>query len=808
MVSHQVVQAQAKALSATQLFFYGDGITYSRNIMLFNTILEAIGNTPLVRINRLTKPGGVEVYGKIEASNPGGSVKERIALSMIEAGEVDGQLTKDKIILEGTSGNTGIGLAMVCAAKGYRCLLVMPESASIERRKIMQAYGAEILLTPAARSTDGAIEKSYALAREYPERYFLTDQYNNEANWKAHYNNTAPEIWDQTGGQVTHIVATLGTSGTVMGLCAWYKEHQPHVRIVAVEPHLGHKIQGLKNMKESYRPGIFDKNTPHAVIGIDDENAFSMARKLASHEGILVGMSSGAAMSAALDYARKLEQGLVVVLLPDGGERYLSTPLFTREEKSADRKSELRFFNTMSKKKEVFSPQKEGEATVYSCGPTAYEPADLLDCRRFVVTDLITRYLQVKGLQVRSYMNFTDLDDNTIRGAEQAGEPLGQFTKRYITEFMEDIDTLGVERASGYPKASEHVDDMIDMARELVQKGFAYEKHGSIYFDISKFDRYGRLSGVDLSKIQVGKTVDLDDYEKDNPRDFTLLKRSTLAELKKGIFFESEWGNVRPSWHVECSAMATRHLGATLDIHTSSRNLMFPHHENEIAIAEALSGKSLARYWLHSELLLVEGKKMSRETGNVVTLKDLLLQGFTGREVRFMMLTVHYRKPINFSLRRLKNVRTALRRLDEFTCKLNCLPPGKPHPQMAAFVSAMEEQFYEAMDDDLNVSKAMGAIYKFIKKTNPIIQVNHLDRDQKNYIIESLQKLNEVLQIFRLQGCPLGPEIDALIKLREKAREGKNWQAADAAREELERQGIVVIDTESGPVWKRLRETE
>ena len=235
---------------------------------------------------------------------------------------------------------------------------------------------------------------------------------------------------------------------------------------------------------------------------------------------------------------------------------------------------------------------------------------------------------------------------------------------------------------------------------------------------------------------------------------------------------------------------------------------MFPHHENEIAIAEALTGKPLAKYWLHSELLSVESRKMSAESDDVVTLKDLLLQGFTGREVRFMFLSVHYRKPINFSYKRLENVRTALRRLDEFTCKLHCLPPGKPHPEVAAFVSAMEEQFFEAMDDDLNVSKAMGAIYKFIKKTNPILQVNHLDRDQKNYILESLNKMNQVLQIFRLQGCPLGPEVDALIKLREKARIEKDWQAADAAREELERQGIHVIDTESGPVWKRVKELE
>ncbi|MDJ0624336.1 MAG: cysteine--tRNA ligase [Desulfocapsaceae bacterium] len=776
--------------------------------MLFNTILDVIGNTPLVRINRLVNSNGLQVYGKVESANPGGSVKERISLSMIQAGEASGELTKDKIVLEATSGNTGIGLAMVCAAKGYRCVLVMPESASIERRKIMQAYGAEILLTPANRSTDGAIEKTYAMAREFPERYFLTDQFNNEANWQAHYHHTGPEIWQQTGGKVTHVVATLGTSGTVMGLCAWFKEYQPHVRIIAVEPHLGHKIQGLKNMKESYKPGIFNKKVPDEVVPIDDEDAFNTARKLASHEGLLVGMSSGAAMSAALDYAKKLDEGLMVVILPDGGERYLSTPLFSRGEKSDEKKSALRFFNTISKKKEVFIPQKEGEVTIYSCGPTAHEPADLLHCRRFVVTDLITRYLEAKSVTVHSYMNFTDLDDNTIQGAGEAGEPLKEFTEKYIQGFMDDIETLGVKHAGGYPRASEHVDDMIEMSRELIQKGYAYEKHGSIYFDISKFDRYGRLSGIDLSKIQVGKTVDLDDYEKDNPRDFTLLKRSTLAELKKGIFFETEWGNVRPSWHVECSAMATRHLGATLDIHTSSRNLMFPHHENEIAIAEALSGKPLAKYWLHSELLLVDGKKMSKETGNLVTLKDLLLQGFTGREVRFMLLTVHYRKPINFSLRRLKNVRTALRRLDEFTCKLNCLPPGRPHPEVTAFVSAMEEQFFQAMDDDLNVSKAMAAIYRFIKKVNPILQINHLDRDQKNYILESLRKMDAILQVFRLQGCPLGPEVDALIKCREKARQEKDWQTADAARAELERQGIAVIDTESGPVWKRVKETE
>lgn len=774
--------------------------------MLYNSVLEAIGKTPLIKINRLAPNNAVSIYGKLEACNPGGSVKERISLSMIEAGEKSGELTKDKVVLEATSGNTGIGLAMVCAAKGYRCLLIMPESASIERRKIMKAYGAEILLTPAKKATDGAIEKSYVMVREFPDRYFLTDQYNNDANWKAHYHATGPEIWEQTGGEVTHVVATLGTSGTIMGLCAYFHEHHPHVEVIAVEPHLGHKIQGLKNMKESYKPEIFDKNTPNHTVIIDDEPAFDMARKLARKEGLLVGMSGGAAVSAALDYSKNLTKGMVVVILPDGGERYLSTPLFSQNSETEEEKSQLRFFNTMSKKKEIFKPQKENKVTFYSCGPTAYEPADVSLCRRFVVSDLIRRYLEAKGMEVSSYMNFTDLDDNTILGAEKAGKPLKEFTQEFIDGFMRDMEMLGVKKAIGYPKASENVDKMIEIAHDLLHKGFAYEKHGSIYFDISKFKKYGRLSGIDLSKIQIGKTVDLDNYEKDNPRDFTLLKRSTLSELKKGIFFETDWGNIRPSWHVECSAMATTHLGETMDIHTASRNLLFPHHENEIAIAECLTGKPLANYWLHSELLMVDGKMMSSENNNVITLQDVIDKGFTARELRFLLFSVHYRKPINFNYKRLESVKTTLRRIDEFTCKLLCLPPNRPHPEVAAYVSKMEEGFFGAMDDDLNVSKGLSALNTFIRKMHPVLQVNNLDREQKEYVIGSLQKINKVLQVMRLKGCPLGAEANRLIQLRQEARDIKDWQAADDARAQLEKQGITVIDTINGPVWKQIGE--
>jgi cysteinyl-tRNA synthetase len=766
-------------------------------------ILELIGNTPLVSFSRMAAAGSSEIHAKLECLNPGGSVKDRVALSMVEAGEASGELTADKILLEATSGNTGIGLAMVCAAKGYRCQLVMPESASVERRQIMQAYGAEILLTPAGRATDGAIEKAYAMAREYPDLYFLTDQFNNPANWRAHYRATGPEIWQQTDGKVTDIIVTLGTSGTAMGLSTWFREHHPDVRVIAVEPYFGHKIQGLKNMKESYKPEIFDKTLPHKIVNVTDEDAFRTARMLARKEGIFVGMSSGAAMFVAMQRAAEVKNGYVVALFPDGGERYLSTPLFIRKEKQETRQQQLRLYNTMSRKKELFRPVHKKKITFYACGPTAYELPNLAHCRRFVVADLMTRYLQFKGFEVKSFMNFTDLDDNTIAGAEQAGLPLKEFTDQYVSAFREAITTLGINDFSGYPRASEHVGDMIEITHELIHKGYAYEKHGSIYFDISKFKKYGRLSGIDLSKMQLGHTVDLDNYEKDNPRDFTLLKRSTLTELKKGVFFETDWGNVRPGWHIECSAMSTRYLGETLDIHTASQDLMFPHHENEIAIAEALTGKPLANYWLHSGLLLKKGKKMSVESGNVVTLQDVLDKGYSGREIRFLLLGVHYRKPLLFSFKKLESVRTALKRIDEFTRKLLCLPPGLPHPEITTFVSSLADRFVTAMDDDLNISGAIGALFDFIKKTNPILHSGTLDLDQKNEIFDALRKMNRVLGFLQLEQCTLAPEINRLIQQREEARRRKDWLAADEARTELLRRGITVHDTATGPVWEQ-----
>ena len=771
---------------------------------MITSILELIGNTPLVPVNRLNPVTDVVILAKLESFNPGGSVKDRIALSMIEAGEESGELNKDKIVLEATSGNTGIGLAMVCAAKGYRCRLVMPESASVERRQIMQAYGAEIILTSAKRSTDGAIEKVYAMGRENPELYFMTDQFNSEANWQAHYRNTAPEIWEQTDGKVTDIISTLGTSGTAMGIGKWFRENHPHVCVTAVEPFYGHKIQGLKNMKESYKPGIFNKSIPTRIVNVADADAFRTARQMATKEGIFAGMSSGASMYAAFQRAKEIDKGLIIAILPDGGERYLSTPLFVPKVKYGSATPQLRLYNTMTRQKEDFRPIHKKRVTCYACGPTVYQSPNMGHCRRLVVADMITRLLEIKGFEVESYMNFTDLDDNTIAGANKAGIPLKEFTGQYIEEFMDAVDILDLKKATGYPKASEHVGDMIEITHELIHKGYAYEKHGSIYFDISKFKPYGRLSGVDLGKIRTGKTVDLDNYEKDNPRDFTLLKRSTLEELKRGIFYETDWGNVRPGWHIECSAMSTRYLGETLDIHTASQDLMFPHHENEIAIAEALTGKPLANYWLHSGILLHNGKKMSEESDNIVTLQEVLDRGYTGREIRFLLLGVHYRKPMHFSFKRLDSARKALMRIDEFTRKVLCLPPNLPHPDVAIYVLELEQNFYDAMGDDFNISRAIGSLFDFIKKINPVLQTGSLEREQKNIILNTLRKINCVLGILRLEECPLAPEIDRMIREREKARQLKDWNAADVVREKLLKMGIAVHDTATGPVWEKI----
>jgi len=753
------------------------------------SILDKIGNTPLVEIKNLNPNPQVKILAKLEYFNPGGSIKDRAALFMIENGENSGKLTHDKTVIEATSGNTGIGLALVCAIKGYKLLLTMSEAASVERQKILKARGAEILLTPGHLGTDGAIEEVYRLARENPDTYFMADQFNNPANWQAHYHGTAPEIWEQTDGKVSMVIATLGTSGTLMGLTRRMKEYNPDIRIVGVEPYLGHKIQGLKNMKEAYRPEIFEKNLLDEIVNIDDEEAFEMTRRLAREEGIFVGMSSGAALVIARKKAEELTHGTIVVIFPDGGERYLSTELFAVKEKIS-----LKLFNTLSRSKESFEPLLPGKVTMYSCGPTAHARMHLGECRRCIFSDLLCRYLEYRGYDVTHIMNITDLDDKTIDGSEKAGLDLSEFTQKHIDSFKKDLEVLDIKPASKYPRASEHIHDMVSLSEKLVKNGYAYEKLRSLYFDISRFSDYGKLSGVDINKIRLGATVDLDEYEKDNPRDFTLLKRSRLSELKRGIFTKTDWGNVRPSWHIQCTAMAMKYLGDTYDIHTSSRELMFPHHENEIAIAAAVTGKPLAKYWVHCDRVLLDGKKVD-EQGAVHTLSDLTDMGYIGREIRYWLLYGHYRKTITFSKERLKEAKRSLKRLDACIHSLIQIKPGPtPYSELDQVLYDLKHGFKTAMDDDLNMSAAMAAIFNNVRTINKLTFENRMDPDGASKIIDTFRGIDSVLKIFDFKDDIHDPEVQRLMEQRDQARREKNWDLADKIRDQLAARGITVKD--------------
>lgn len=762
-----------------------------------NTILEEIGNTPLIEISRLNPDTKVKVLAKLESFNPGGSIKDRVALFMIEKAEKRGELTKDKIILEATSGNTGIGLALVAAAKGYRLCLTMSEAASDERKKILRAMGAELHFTPAAQGTDGAIEMAYGLMREHPGKYFGTDQFNNEDNVAAHYYGTAEEIWRQTNGRVTMVVTALGTTGTAMGISKRLKELNPQIRIIGVEPYLQHKIQGLKNMKESYQPGIYDRSRLDEKINILDEDAFDMARRMAREEGMLVGMSSGAAMHVALQKTKELEEGLIVVICPDSGERYLSTELYTDKAQST-----LRLFNTLTREKTFFKPINADEVRIHSCGPTVHGVPHIGSYRRFIVSDMIRRYLEFKGYHVRHVMNIVDLTDRSIKGAEREGLNLNAFTERNIDAFLKDIEKLNIKKDKDYPKASEHVEEMLSHVEKLMERGFAYEKLRSVYFDISKLDDYGCLSHIDLGKVKRGRTVEQDDYEKDSPVDFTLLKRSTLGELKQGSYFKTRWGNVRPSWHLECAAISLKYLGETFDIHASGADIVFPHCENVMAIGKAATGKRMANYWLNTELLMIDGKKMSRSLNNMLTIKDLEQQGYQGSELRFFLLSAHYRKPLNFSYGALDTAKNTLRKLNGFIQRLIRYRPGGGFPDVDQFIYDVSQSFGEAMDDDLNISAVLAALFEFVKEISLPLSQARLNQKERDDILSVMKKIDGVLGVMSFDEEIISEGIKKLLQEREVLRQTGQWKAADDIRNRLLAEGVEISDTPDGMIWR------
>jgi cysteinyl-tRNA synthetase len=561
---------------------------------------------------------------------------------------------------------------------------------------------------------------------------------------------------------------------------------------------MGHKIQGLKNMKESYVPGIFDKQLLDEIVHIEDSEAFEVARRLAREEGLFVGMSAGAAMAAALRLGRELEQGIVVAILPDGGERYLSTNLFTTL-----LEPDFRFYNTLSREKEDFKPISEGKVSIFVTGPPLHKFLDLGESRRFVLADLLRRYLEYKGFAVREVMNVSDLGQRETReaAAGSAAEIVGG-AEEYLSAFLQDLEALGMERPTGNPRASEQIKGILDVCRTLVDKGYAYEKLRSVYFDISKFPDYGKISRVDLQKIRPGTSVDLEAYEKLNPRDFTLLRRATLAELKRGIYVKTPWGNVLPSWHLETVALAMEQLGGTADIHVSSLDVLFPHTENEIAIASAASGKPLAHSYLHCERVLLEERDREEEAG--VSVRDLLGLGYTGREVRYTLLATHYRKPLSVAQGRLEEARRSLQRLDEFLQRLHYGPWGEGAEEVNQLAFEVEQQFDRAMGDDINTSSALAAIFGFIRKLNPLISSASVSETQKEAIVVTMRRLDSVLRVMEFGEPILDKESLGLVEARERARAERNWMEADRLRQALLERGVQVIDTPQGTRWKRV----
>ena len=765
---------------------------------LAKNILELIGETPIVEIRRLNPNPKVRILAKLEFFNPGGSVKDRIALKMIEDAEKKGELRPGKIILEATSGNTGIGLAMVGAVKGYKVLLVMPESVSEERKRILKAFGAEILLTPSELGTDGAIEEAYRLAREEPDKYFLVDQFNNPSNPLAHYYGTAEEIIKQTGGQLDAVVIAIGTTGTLVGVGKRLKEYNPRIKVIAVEPVVGHRIQGLKNLTESYIPGVFDPRIMDEKITVSDEEAFQLARRLAREEGIFAGMSSGAALFGAIKVAERLEEGVIVTIFPDGGERYLSTSLFIERPIL-----NLKLYNTPTRRVEPLIPQVPGKITMYTCGPTVSEPLHLGVWRRLIVADVLKRYLKAQGLEVIHVINITDIDDRTVNKAIDLQKNLKELTSFYIEEFFKESQLLRIDPATHYPKASDHIPNMIQLAESLTKKGFAYEKHHSLYFSIQRCKEYGKLSHIDPKNLKSDRT-ELDFYDKDNPMDFALFKRSTLKELKAGICYETPWGKARPGWHIECASLALKYLGETIDIHTSSTELIFPHNENEIAIAEAITGKQFVRYWLHVEQILSEGKKMGWDQGNAVTLKDLMEIGFTPSQVRFYLIRTHYRKPLRWSFKGIVEAKKAWFRLEDLIIQVLFSPEGPAYEPLGEIIDGFKNRFLKALENDLNIPMAISHLFAFLRGIQQVLK-RGISSANREMLLKALKESDQILQIMEFPSEEQREEVLNILEVRKEARKKKDFATSDKLREELSKFGLEVMDTPEGQVLRKAR---
>lgn len=460
--------------------------------------------------------------------------------------------------------------------------------------------------------------------------------------------------------------------------------------------------------------------------------------------------------------------------------------------------TQLKLFNTLTRKIEIFKPLKKGQVTMYNCGPTTYFYVHIGNCRAFLIADLLRRYLEYKGYKVKQVMNITDVDDKTIRDSQKKGISLKKFTERYTKAFFEDLKTLNIKPAHVYPKATEHIKDMVKLILELKKKGYTYESEGSIYYKISKFKDYGKLSKINIGELKSGARIKQDEYGKEDAHDFALWK--AWDESDGDVFWETELGKGRPGWHVECSAMSMKYLGKTFDIHTGGVDLIFPHHENEIAQSEAATGKPFVKYWVHNEYILVDNKKMSKSLGNFYLLRDLLKKGYGPKAVRYLLLSTHYRQPLNFTLKGVDATKAAIERLQNFIDHLNSIKGTKNNKKLNSLIKKVKKEFEEHMDSDLNISSALASIFEFSKEMYKL----KISKTDAQKIIKIMKKFDSILGILSFEKQELDKDIKELIEEREEARKKKDWAKADAIRAKLKEQGIVLEDTPQGVRWKKL----
>jgi cysteinyl-tRNA synthetase len=420
---------------------------------------------------------------------------------------------------------------------------------------------------------------------------------------------------------------------------------------------------------------------------------------------------------------------------------------------------------------------------------------------------VLRRYLKFIGYKVIQVTNITDVDDKTIRQSKEAGVSLPEYTKTYEEAYLADLAVLNIERAEHYPRATENIDQMIALIKRLLRKGFAYQAEGSVYFDISKFKGYGRLSGTRIDELKSGARVDSDEYSKDEARDFVLWKGWRPED--GGVFWETAIGKGRPGWHIECSAMSMKYLGATFDIHSGGEDLIFPHHENEIAQSQAATGKRFVRFWLHSGMLLVAGRKMAKSSGNFFTLRDLLSKGHDPLAVRYLLMSAHYRAQLNFTEEALADAERALEALRGTYRRLKNIDTANKqnNAQLRELLSREEREFEKAMDDDLNTPRALAAVHRAARAVNRAIDLGEVSMKDAAAIRLFFSDLNKVLGILgeRMETQELSEEAELLMRGRDQARANRDWATADRLRKELLAMGIVVEDTPTGTVWKRNR---